>query len=75
MELNIPYIIRILGGATNVSKMVGTSVAAVSMWQKTGIPKDKLVILAATIEEKTFGVISRKNLFPKNYGEIWPELE
>jgi hypothetical protein len=55
--------------------MVGVSVPAVSMWQNGDIPMDKLVILAATLEKESHGLITRKSLFPKNYRLIWPELE
>ena len=67
--------IRLLGGCTRVSKIVNVSVPAVSMWQNGDIPYDKLVILAATLEKESHGLITRKNLFPTNYKLIWPELE
>jgi hypothetical protein len=67
--------IRLLGGCTRVSKIVNVSVPAVSMWQNGDIPYDKLVILAATLEKESHGLVTRKNLFPKNYKLIWPELE
>ena len=67
--------IRLLGGPTRVSKMVNVSVPAVSMWQNGDIPYDKLVILAATLEKESHGLVTRKNLFPDNYRLIWPELE
>jgi hypothetical protein len=66
--------IKLLGGCTRVSKMVNVSVPAVSMWQNGDIPYDKLVILAATLEKESHGLVTRKNLFPKNYKLIWPEL-
>jgi hypothetical protein len=68
-------IIRLLGGPTRVSKMVGTSVAAVSMWQNSNIPQDKLMFLAATLEKESHGLFTRKALFPKTYKIIWPELD
>ena len=67
--------IRLLGGCTRVSKIVNVSVPAVSMWQNGDIPYDKLVILAATLEKESHGLVTRKNLFPTNYKLIWPELE
>ena len=67
--------IRLLGGCTRVSKLVNVSVPAVSMWQNGDIPYDKLVILAATLEKESHGLVTRKNLFPNNYRLIWPELE
>jgi len=73
--MNATAIIKLLGGPTRISKLVGTSVAAVSMWQNSNIPQDKLVMLAAMIEDKTMGAVTRKTLFPKTYKLIWPELE
>jgi hypothetical protein len=74
-KINATAMIRLLGGPTRVSKMVNVSVPAVSMWQNGDIPYDKLVILAATLEKESHGLISRKSLFPLNYRLIWPELE
>lgn len=73
--MNATAIIKLLGGPTRISKLVGTSVAAVSMWQNSQIPHDKLVVLAATLEKESHGLITRKSLFPKNYKLIWPELD
>jgi hypothetical protein len=73
--MNATAIIKLLGGPTRISKMVGTSVAAVSMWRNSNIPQDKLIFLAATLEKESHGLITRKSLFPKNYRLIWPELE
>ena len=67
--------IALLGGPTKVANLVGVSVPAVSMWQNGIIPYDKLVILAATLEKESHGLVTRKNLFPNNYKLIWPELE
>jgi DNA-binding transcriptional regulator YdaS (Cro superfamily) len=74
-KISSTAMIRLLGGCTRVSKMVNVSVPAVSMWQNGDIPYDKLVILAATLEKESHGLVSRKNLFPNNYKLIWPELE
>jgi hypothetical protein len=74
-KINATAMIRLLGGPTRVSKMVNVSVPAVSMWQNGDIPYDKLVILAATLEKESHGLVSRKNLFPNNYKLIWPELD
>ena len=73
--MNATAIIRLLGGPTKVSKMLGISVPAVSMWQNGEIPHDKLVILAATLEKESHGLVSRKSLFPDTYQLIWPELQ
>lgn len=74
-DAKVITIIKMLGGPTRVSKMVGTSVAAVSMWQNSNIPQDKLMFLAATLEKETHGLYNRKGLFPDTYRIIWPELE
>ena len=66
--------IALLGGPTKVANLVGVSVPAVSMWQNGIIPYDKLVILAATLEKESAGLITRKELFPLSYKMIWPEL-
>ena len=73
--MNATAIIKLLGGCTRVSKLVGVSVPAVSMWQNGDIPQDKLIVLAATLEKESHGLITRKSLFPKTYRLIWPELE
>ena len=73
--MNATTIIKLLGGPTRISKLVGVSVPAVSMWQKSEIPVDKMVILAATLEKESHGLITRKTLFPNSYKLIWPELE
>jgi hypothetical protein len=73
--MNPTAIIKLLGGPTRISKLVRVSVPAVSMWQNGDIPMDKLVILAATLEKESHGLITRKSLFPTNYRLIWPELE
>jgi hypothetical protein len=74
-KITATAMIRLLGGPTRVSKLVNVSVPAVSMWQNGDIPYDKLMILAATLEKESHGLITRKNLFPNNYKLIWPELE
>jgi hypothetical protein len=45
------------------------------MWQNGEIPQDKLIVLAATLEKESHGLITRKSLFPNTYRLIWPELE
>lgn len=74
-KISATVMIKLLGGPTKVSKLVNVSVPAVSMWQNGDIPYDKLVILAATLEKESHGLISRESLFPENYKLIWPELK
>ena len=74
MQFTDEQIINLLGGVTKVAKMCEVSLPAVSQWKSSGIPRDKLMFLAAELENKSHGLITRKSLFPKNYGLIWPEL-
>jgi hypothetical protein len=39
------------------------------------IPDGKLVLLAYPMEVTTSGKIGRKELFPKTWAQIWPELK
>ena len=74
-NISATAMIKLLGGCTKVANLVGVSVPAVSMWQNGVIPYDKLVILAATLEKESAGLITRKQLFPFSYKMIWPELD
>ena len=73
--MNATAIIKLLGGCTKVANMVGVSVAAVSMWQNSEVPQDKLMFLAAELEKQSHGLVTRKQLFPKTWHLIWPELQ
>ena len=73
--MNATAIIKLLGGCTKIANMVGVSVAAVSMWQNSEIPQDKLMFLAAELEKQSHGLVTRKSLFPKTWHLIWPELK
>ena len=68
-------IIDILGGTTKVAKICGISPAGVAQWRTNGVPQDKLMFLAAQLEKKSEGKYNRKELFPINWHEIWPELQ
>lgn len=65
----------ILGGPTKIAKLCGISVPGVSQWRITGVPSDRLIFLAAEIEQATEGNVSRQMLFPETYRQIWPELK
>jgi DNA-binding transcriptional regulator YdaS (Cro superfamily) len=68
-------IIDILGGTAKVAKLCKISLAGVSQWRKNGIPQDKLIFLAASLEKVTEGKITRKQLFPDTWQDIWTELK
>jgi len=67
-------IIDLLGGATKVARLCGISVPAVSMWRKKGIPHAQFVFLGASLEKASHGLITRKNLLPKTWHIVFPEL-
>ena len=67
-------IINILGGTSKVARLCGVTPASVSQWRKKGIPEDRMIYLAASLEQVTDGAITRKSLFPDNWQNIWVEL-
>jgi DNA-binding transcriptional regulator YdaS (Cro superfamily) len=68
-------IIQILGGTTKVAKLCGVTLAAVSQWRTNGIPQDKLIFLAASLEKASEGKYTRKAMFPQTWQDIWVELK
>jgi DNA-binding transcriptional regulator YdaS (Cro superfamily) len=74
LKLTDSAIIDLLGGTAKVARMCKVDSAAVSNWRVRGIPGDKFMFLGARIEEVSHGLVSRQDLFPKNYFLIWPEM-
>jgi DNA-binding transcriptional regulator YdaS (Cro superfamily) len=74
LKLTDTAIIDLLGGTSKVAKMCRVDPAAVSNWRIRGIPADKYMFLGARIETESHGLVTRQDLFPKNYFLIWPEL-
>lgn len=72
--MNTNEIINVLGGTSKVSRLCSVTPAAVCQWRKKGIPEDRMIYLAATLERVTDGAITRKSLFPNNWQNIWVEL-
>jgi DNA-binding transcriptional regulator YdaS (Cro superfamily) len=67
-------IITILGGTSKVAKLCNVSPPAVTQWRKNGIPKDRLIFVAALIEKLSEGKYTRKQMFPDSWQDIWIEL-
>ena len=67
-------IIDLLGGTTKVARLCNVSVAAVAQWRKKGIPEDRMIYIASSIEKATNGAVTRKSLFPNDWRNIWIEL-
>jgi DNA-binding transcriptional regulator YdaS (Cro superfamily) len=74
LKLTDTAIIDLLGGTAKVAKMCKVDPAAVSNWRIRGIPADKYMLLGARIETESHGLVTRQDLFPKNFYLIWPEL-
>jgi DNA-binding transcriptional regulator YdaS (Cro superfamily) len=74
LKLTDTAIIDLLGGTAKVARMCKVDPAAVSNWRVRGIPADKYMLLGARIETESHGLVTRQDLFPKNYFLIWPEL-
>jgi len=72
MNMTSSEFIDRLGGTAEVARLCGISKPSVSGWRNASIPADKLIRLAPIAEKR--GVATRKELFPKDYQEIWPEL-
>lgn len=64
--------INIAGNATRLANLLGVSVQAVCFWRdgRRGIPVEK----CTAIERATGGAVSRRDLRPDDWHEIWPEL-
>lgn len=63
-------LIESLGGCTAVANLLDIRPASVSGWDS--IPQDRKIYLAVIAEDR--GLCTRKELFPKTYQKIWPEL-
>jgi len=69
-------IIDLLGKPAKVAKLCGVTVQAVCQWRNNNaIPHGHLTTMAATIERESYGLVTRKTLFPNNWWIIWPELK
>jgi len=67
--------IDLLGKPAKVAKLCGVTVQAVCQWRNNNaIPAAPLMLIAATIERESHGLVSRKDLFPNTWALIWPEL-
>lgn len=69
-------LIDLLGKPAKVAKLCGVTVQAVCQWRNNNaIPAAPLMLIAATIEKESHGLVTRKTLFPHSYHIIWPELQ
>jgi DNA-binding transcriptional regulator YdaS (Cro superfamily) len=69
-------LIDLLGRPAKVAKLCGVTVQAVCQWRNNNaIPAAPLMLIAATIERESHGLVSRQDLFPDTWQIIWPELQ
>jgi DNA-binding transcriptional regulator YdaS (Cro superfamily) len=68
-------LIDLLGGTNKVAKLCNVNPAAVAQWRLRGLPHGQLIFLAAKLEQESHGLVTRKDLFPKTYNFVWPELQ
>jgi hypothetical protein len=70
---DVAKFIEDLGGTNAVARHVRLRPPSVSGWKESGrIPDGPLIRLAVRAEK--LGVATRKQLFPDDFNEIWPEL-
>ena len=74
LALTDAQMIGLLGGAKAVANLFKIDQAAVNQWKVKGIPLNRLVFLAAEIEKKSNGLVTRRDMFPKLALYVWPEL-
>ncbi len=70
--MNSSEIIDRLGGPTAVARLLNVKPPSVHAWKTGGIPDDKLIRLAPTLEKA--GIATRQELRPDDWHSIWPEL-
>ena len=73
-DLTDAEIIKLLGGAPAVARMLNIKPPSVYEWVTDGMPEYRLRELAAQIEIKSGGRFTRMRRWPDNYAFYWPEL-
>jgi len=61
-----------LGGVAKLAAAIGTRQSAISNWRKRGTFPSPAYCLS--IERATNGAVTRKDLRPHDYAQIWPDL-
>ena len=64
--------IEIVGSATLLASAIGVRQSAISNWRARGTVIDPFYCVA--IERATNGAVTRQDLRPDDWREIWPEL-
>lgn len=64
--------IEVAGGVTKLAHLTGVRQSVISNWRARGTLIEPL--LCARIERVTKGAVTRQQLRPDDWQEIWPEL-
>ena len=64
--------IAYVGGAGKLAAAIGVGQSAISNWRARGTVPDAL--MCSAIERVTNGTVTRRDLRPDDWQEIWPEL-
>ena len=76
IDMTATQFVDALGGTNAVASLLGIKPPSVSGWRDGRdvhqIPDDKLIRLAPIAEAR--GIASRKELRPRDWQSIWPEL-
>lgn len=73
--LKAPEIITLLGGPHAAGRFFGVKPPSVMGWIGSGvIPEGRLLKRAAKIEQLHPGAFSRREQWPDEYLDIWPEM-
>lgn len=59
-----------VGGATKLAELLGESIQTIGNWKVRGVPIKR----CHAIEQVTDGAVTRIELRPDDWQEIWPEL-
>lgn len=63
--------IKIVGGSSALAALIGVATSLPSMWKRRGqIP----IANCLAIERATNGAVTRRDLRPNDWQDIWPEL-
>ena len=60
---------KLLGGRAMLAHKLGVRASALGNWKDRGAPVERCV----SIERATAGAVTRKDLRPEDWAEIWPE--
>lgn len=66
----LDLVVRELGGRGALAAALGVSLAALGNWKSRGVPIQRCV----AIERLSGGVVTRRDLRPDDWRDIWPEL-